>query len=203
MYAASSIQACNFRTAKRMLSSCVRCSWTLKASIPWLLTRLACFSRSFCLTHSGRKLAVCTSKRTSTFVSTLFTFCPPGPLLREKRRWRSSFSTCRFGFRKSCAVAAKRAASSPRVASCTVPGSGRAPPAARGHGSGRGPRSEQPASPVARHRPLLQADGDAAARQHGKKTRPSAQSLRGLRRVRTVPCQAAINLVTVGSAVRP
>lgn len=52
-------------------------------SSPSLLIRFLCASSSRARTSSGSQSASRTLKRNSTFVFTLLTFCPPGPLERE------------------------------------------------------------------------------------------------------------------------
>ena len=47
--------------------------------------------------HAGKVAEARTSKRSSTALATLLTFCPPGPELRTKRSSRSRSSIERVG----------------------------------------------------------------------------------------------------------
>lgn len=81
------ISACATNSSRRAraaarLPSCVRCSLAVITSIPSCVNRLPASTRSRARTASGKVGDRSTSKRNSTAVDTLFTFCPPGPEAR-------------------------------------------------------------------------------------------------------------------------
>ena len=71
----------SFCWAVARLRSCERCSCDVMISIPSRDNCLPAMVPKRCFSSSGRP-EFATSKRNSTAVDTLFTFCPPGPEAR-------------------------------------------------------------------------------------------------------------------------
>lgn len=67
-----------------MLAAWSRDSWLVRTNSPALVMRLANFVTNRCRTSSGKLVEVATGQWIVTLEFTLFTFCPPGPLLRAK-----------------------------------------------------------------------------------------------------------------------
>eukprot|EP00628_Pelagophyceae_sp_CCMP2097_P015884 CAMPEP_0206817334 /NCGR_PEP_ID=MMETSP0975-20121206/10244_1 /ASSEMBLY_ACC=CAM_ASM_000399 /TAXON_ID=483370 /ORGANISM="non described non described, Strain CCMP2097" /LENGTH=150 /DNA_ID=CAMNT_0054359533 /DNA_START=264 /DNA_END=716 /DNA_ORIENTATION=- len=86
--------ASSFFIASSLFCDCVRCSCEVTmSSMPPATTRFGCaaFKRSIALSSSTPFWAAfASSRRTSTFVLSLFTFWPPGPEDRAKESWQQS-----------------------------------------------------------------------------------------------------------------
>eukprot|EP00584_Thalassiosira_punctigera_P003038 CAMPEP_0172539704 /NCGR_PEP_ID=MMETSP1067-20121228/10855_1 /TAXON_ID=265564 ORGANISM="Thalassiosira punctigera, Strain Tpunct2005C2" /NCGR_SAMPLE_ID=MMETSP1067 /ASSEMBLY_ACC=CAM_ASM_000444 /LENGTH=259 /DNA_ID=CAMNT_0013325429 /DNA_START=365 /DNA_END=1142 /DNA_ORIENTATION=+ len=74
----------SFLNASFRFFTCVRCSCDVTVMYPSPLILLPSFDLSRSRTSAGIQLALGTWNRSSTFVSTLFTFCPPAPDERAK-----------------------------------------------------------------------------------------------------------------------
>jgi len=81
-------------SASRRFASCVRKRPASITRMSWRLTRRPPSRRSRALTSSGSDGLAPMSKRSSTAVETLLTFCPPGP---EARTCRNSNSASGIG----------------------------------------------------------------------------------------------------------
>ena len=80
----------NLSIAAWRFAGWVRCSWDMMRRAPSLqiLFRRRFWIRSFCSVERSGQLA--TSNKSVTRVLSLFTFCPPGPLLRENLKTSDS-----------------------------------------------------------------------------------------------------------------
>ena len=66
----------------------LHCSIIFIALQQYLVARI--FGDGFArLIHGGRELLVASGQRSTALLLTLFTFCPPGPLLRTNVNWNS------------------------------------------------------------------------------------------------------------------
>lgn len=70
-------------TASSRLEAWVRCFCETTLRTPDLLSRVGSWFLTICFCRSERPGELSTSNQSVTLVLTLFTFCPPGPLLRE------------------------------------------------------------------------------------------------------------------------
>jgi len=88
--AASRSRASSFWRASSRLASRMRWRSAVMISSPSRVIRRPARAASLCFTASDKLGDAIAAKRSCTAVSSLFTFCPPGPEAREKL----SFSSC-------------------------------------------------------------------------------------------------------------